>query len=138
MAGEKDSLQKEDLYLLLESYKNSVEMNTVISQQLRLILEAIAKRKQDTDLTETHIIDKINAAADTAVKTKEATDSHNVEFIKGIGSIILGLGRLSNKVIVLYFAIGTIVASLFWLTFQLIEKYDLVKAIALKLGVGVQ
>jgi hypothetical protein len=138
MAGEKDSLQKEDLYLLLESYKNSVEMNTVISQQLRLILEAIAKRKQDTDLTETHLMDKISAAVDVVSKTKESTDAHNVESIKGIGNIILSLGKLSNKVIVLYFAIGTIVASLFWLTFQLIEKYDIVRAIALKLGVGVQ
>lgn len=113
----KDALNKEDLFLLLESYKNSVEMNTVISQQLTNILEVLQQNKVDHET----ICTTVNGVRDKV-------EAHDKESIKGIGGI-------SNKVNLLYVAFGSIVVTLTYLIIQLVSKSNTLKAIAAHLGV---
>jgi hypothetical protein len=113
----KDALNKEDLFLLLESYKNSVEMNTVISQQLTNILEVLQQNKTEHDT----ICTTVNVVRDKV-------EAHDKELIKGIGSI-------SNKVNLLYVAFGSIVVTLIGLIILFVSKSDTLKAIATHLGV---
>jgi len=128
MTEEKESLHKEDLFLLLESYKNSVEMNTLISQQLSVILDILRQCKDDSVLMEVNIKDKIIVVEVIIEKIRDKLEGHEKENIKSNGKII-------NRVNLLYVAIGSMVISLFWVIYQLIDKYSLLEAIALKLGV---
>jgi len=128
MTEEKESLHKEDLFLLLESYKNSVEMNTLISQQLSVILDILRQCKDDSVLMEVNIKDKIIVVEVIIEKIRDKLEGHEKENIKSSGKII-------NRVNLLYVAIGSMVISLFWVIYQLIDKYSLLEAIALKLGV---
>jgi len=128
MTEEKESLHKEDLFLLLESYKNSVEMNTLISQQLSGILDILRQCKDDSVLMEVNIKDKIIVVEVIIEKIRDKLEGHEKENIKSNGKII-------NRVNLLYVAIGSMVISLFWVIYQLIDKYSLLEAIALKLGV---
>lgn len=128
MSGDKDGLQKEDLFLLLESYKNSVEMNTLISQQLRTISELIQQRKEETSELETNLKERIDKVGETAEKVRDKLESHNAESIKGIG-------KLGNKVYLLYIGVGSIVLSLIGLIFLLLDKFKILESIATKVGV---
>lgn len=123
------SLSKEDLFLLLESYKNSVEMNTIISQQLNNILDII--KQQDFNLSS-----RIDNVEDFCDKIKDKLDGHNIESIKNIGVISNCIGKLTGKINLLYVAFGSIVISLIILIITIVDKYDLIKAIASNLGVG--
>jgi len=124
-----ERLGKDDLYLLLDSYKNSVEMNTIISQQLTNILDVI----QQKDSIST---DYLNAIIKLADKITDKLDAHNTDSIKNMGIIVNSIGKLSNKINLLYVAFGSIVISLIVLIISIINKYDLIHSIATHLGVG--
>lgn len=130
-----ESLSKEDLFLLLESYKNSVEMNTVISQQLTHISDIIKNCKDDSSLRESNIISKIENIVGLVDKLKEKLEGHNTESIKGRASNLTGIGKITNKVNLLYVAFGSIVISLILLIATIVLRYDQIKAIATHLGV---
>ena len=127
--SDNERLDKDDLYLLLDSYKNSVEMNTIISQQLTNILDVI----QQKDSIST---DYLNAIIKLADKITDKLDSHNTDSIKNMGIIVNSIGKLSNKINLLYVAFGSIVISLIVLIISIINKYDLIHSIATHLGVG--
>ena len=130
MSGSNDErLGKDDLYLLLDSYKNSVEMNTIISQQLTNILETI--RQKDSVSS-----DQLDAIVKICDKIKDNLGSHNTDSIKNMSIIVNSIGKLSNKINLLYVAFGSIVISLIVLIISIINKYDLIHAIATHLGVG--
>ena len=123
-----ENLSKEDLFLLLESYKNSVEMNTIISQQLTNILEILQASKDENTILESNLKEKMEGAISVCDKIRDKMEGHNTESIKS-------LSKLMNRVNLLYVAIGSIVLSLVVLIIQLIDKFGVIKAIALKLGV---
>jgi len=127
--SDNERLDKDDLYLLLDSYKNSVEMNTIISQQLTNILDVI----QQKDSIST---DYLNAIIKLADKITDKLDAHNTDSIKNMGIIVNSIGKLSNKINLLYVAFGSIVISLIVLIISIINKYDLIHSIATHLGVG--
>lgn len=127
MADEKN-LSKDDLFLLLESYKNSVEMNTVISQQLTTILEILQTVKDQDANLEQNLKDKIDSAIKIVEKMRDKFEAHDKEDIKYFDKIL-------NKLTVLYIGVGSIVLSLCWIIYQLIDKYELLHTIAVKLGV---
>jgi hypothetical protein len=125
----KESLQKEDLYLLLESYKNSVEMNTVISQQLTSIMSVLKQYKEASVLRDDALGEKIDDALSLCSKIKEKLEDHNLKNTSGIG-------KLSNKVNLLYVAFGSIVISLVILVVTILNRNHLIEDIARHLGVG--
>lgn len=130
-----DSLSKEDLFLLLESYKNSVEMNTVISQQLTNIIDTMKACRDDTTIIESNLLNRIDNAISISDKLKEKLELHNIDAIKRGATSVTGMGRLSNKVNLVYVAIGSVVVSVILLVIQVVQRHDLIKAIATHLGV---
>ena len=60
MPPNKEALNKDDLYLLLESYKNSVEMNTLISQQLTSISDSLTLSKSDLVVLDERVQKKLD------------------------------------------------------------------------------
>jgi hypothetical protein len=130
-----DSLSKEDLFLLLESYKNSVEMNTVISQQLTNILDTMKTCRDDTSIIETNLLSKINDAISITDNLKDKLEIHNIDAIKRGATSVTGMGRLSNKVNLVYVATGSVVVSVILLVIQVVQRHELIKAIAIHLGV---
>ena len=90
-----DTLSKDDLFLLLESYKNSVEMNTVISQQLSTILEMIAQCKEDDAKLESNMKEKMDAIIDLTREIRNKIESQDKVEIKSTS-------RIANKVNLLY------------------------------------
>jgi hypothetical protein len=115
MADEKEALNKKDLFLLLESYKNSVEMNTLISQQLTTILDALGSNKADLIAFEAALDGKLDKASNDCEKVREVMQTHDKESLKSHSKIF-------NKINLLYVGIGSIVISLFGLVYMIIIK----------------
>jgi hypothetical protein len=130
-----DSLSKEDLFLLLESYKNSVEMNTVISQQLTNIIDTMKECKEDSTVIESNLLSKIDNAISIGNKIQEKLELHNTDTIKIGASDTTSMGKILNKVNLLYVAFGSIVVALILLVVTVVQRYDQIKAIANHLGV---
>lgn len=128
MTNERDNLSKEDLFLLLESYKNSVEMNTLISQQLSTILEVLQNCKDDNAKAIEDIHKQIKDIMNGINISKEKHNTTRVDDIKTFG-------KLSNKINLLYVGVGSIVLAVIYMAVNLIDKYNLLTAIAKKLGV---
>lgn len=129
MGPNSDNLSKDDLFLLLESYKNSVEMNTIISQQLTSILSVLEQCRNESDDMENNLSSKIDSLIQLVEKIKEIftkCDKENVKYFE----------KVLNKVNLLYVFQGSIVVSLIWMIYQLIEKYELLRHIAENLGVS--
>lgn len=124
-----DALSKDDLFLLLESYKNSVEMNTLISQQLSTILEMIAQCKDDDEKLESNLKEKTDEIMGLLKEIREKIENNDKEAIRNTG-------KLLNRVNLLYVAIGSIVLGLIWLVVKYFDELSLIHKIAIKLGVS--
>jgi CHASE3 domain sensor protein len=124
----KDNLSKEDLFLLLESYKNSVEMNTLISQQLTTIQDLVSQCKDEQSGLESNVIKHLDDISELCNKVRDKIEAHDKESLKGFS-------KLANRVNILYVATGSLVISLIVLIIQIVEKFDLLKHIATHLGV---
>ena len=129
MPPKTDALSKEDLYLLLESYKNSVEMNTLISQQLSSILDMVAQCKENDANLESNIKEKIEDAIKEIEKITNSSILHDKEMIKGHGKIL-------NRTNLLYVGMGSVIVALILLVIQVWDKLELIKKIAAHLGVS--
>jgi hypothetical protein len=112
-----DALNKEDLYLLLESYKNSVEMNTVISQQLTSILDALKEGKVDLSTSNTDLKSLLKDAAVNCENVKDKMVSHDKESLASHSKIF-------NKINLLYVGVGSIVIGLLGVIITLVTKYN--------------
>jgi len=113
MPPNKEALNKEDLYLLLESYKNSVEMNTLISQQLTSISDALTLSKNDVIVLDESIQKKLDNAVISCGKISDRIVEHEKESIRSHSKIF-------NKINLLYVGIGSIVLGLIVLVTQVI------------------
>ena len=112
-----DALNKEDLYLLLESYKNSVEMNTVISQQLTSILDALKEGKVDLSTSNTDLKSLLKDAAANCESVKDKMANHDKESLASHSKIF-------NKINLLYVGVGSIVIGLIGIILTLVTKYN--------------
>jgi hypothetical protein len=89
--GNSDKIGRDDLFLLMESYKNTIELNTTLLERQEIIsrhqtdlLESIAEvcGNQNTILAELKTIPGAvrNAVADVAHLVRETNDIHKSEF----------------------------------------------------------
>ena len=128
MDQKSENLSKDDLFLLLESYKNSIEMNTIISQQLTAILDYLSKFEDHDAIADKELKDKFSELVKTLENIKEKYESHDKDGIRSSDKILY-------RINILYVAFGSIIASLLWLIYQLASKYEMIHAIADKVGV---
>jgi predicted PurR-regulated permease PerM len=145
----KELLNRADLYLLLDSYKNNVELSTVISEQLRQIAElqtqfnneektSVQKQKEIyncllniVELLKTHS-DNIKDSNDRVYNTIVSYEKNLIEFQteqKGL------FGKVGNKINLLYVGFCSLIISLLGIVYLLVEKLHMLADIAKRLGV---
>ena len=146
---EQQDIRKDDLYLLLDSYKNNIELSTIIMEQLRQISES------QINLTENikGLIDRGNEVTksllEIANSMKEYSDSvknSSDKLIDKVGDYEKHLSvfeteqkglfaKVGSKINLVYIGMGTLVISLLGIIYLLLEKLHILAEIAEKIGV---
>ncbi|MGD2072029.1 MAG: hypothetical protein PVG65_00865 [Candidatus Thorarchaeota archaeon] len=100
-----ENLSREDLFLLLESYKNQIRLNTTLLEKQEQVIQS-----------QNRVIEKL--------------DSSRLDSAKEFSSV-------KNRIYIALGSTGTIIVSLIYLIYLLLDKFKLLGVIARKLGVGV-
>lgn len=131
------NLDRDDIFLLLEAYKNQVETNqTLMEQQSRLLEQhnQILDKQQTVCNNVNDVIVKITSLAEhDAAKHSKLVEDFNT----GKLMCVRDHGMIKSRVSVLYVGITAIIIPLIGLLYLAYEKLDLIKTIAKKLGVEV-
>lgn len=129
------SFSRDDLFLLLEAYRNQVETNqTLMEQQSRLIEQhsLILDKQQTVCNNVNEVISKIGRLSEReAEKHAHLGDKINTSQL----NCVKDHGSLKTRMAILYIGVGAIVLALVNLAYSAYEKLDIIKAIAKKLGV---
>jgi len=146
----KDALNRADLYLLLDSYKNSVELSTVIMEQLRQIAElqaqfhveekeSLQKQKEIYNCL-TNIIQILKSHSDNIKSSNDRVHDKINSYEKSLSTFQAeqeGLfGKVGNKINLVYVGLGSLIISLVGIIYLLVEKLEILKGIEKILGVG--
>jgi hypothetical protein len=130
-------LDRDDIFLLLEAYKNQVETNqTLMEQQSRLLAQhnQILDKQQIVCNNVNDVIVKITSLSERdAVKHSKLVEDFNT----GKLMCVQDHGILKSRISVLYVGITAILIPLMGLLYIAYEKLDMIKTIAKKLGVEV-
>ncbi len=129
------SFSRDDLFLLLEAYRNQVETNqTLMEQQSRLIEQhiQILGRQAEVCNDVSEVINKIGRLSEReAEKHADLQDKINTSQL----GCVKDHSSIKTKMTILYIGIGAIVIALISLAHSAYEKLDVIKSIAEKLGV---
>jgi predicted PurR-regulated permease PerM len=116
-------VEKDDIFLLLESYKNSIELSSTLLEQQKQIVE----KESEIIKNQNEIIKKIEDTTDTLEKLSDKQTSLQIESNKD-----------HNKLYTLiYFSLGgmvSIILGLIGLLVMFSDKFNLIKNIAIKVG----
>jgi uncharacterized UPF0160 family protein len=147
---EHDDIQKADLYLLLDSYKNSVELSTVIMEQLRQIADlqtkfneeesnSLEKQKEIYDCL-ANIAKLLKTYSGDIKNSNEKVYEKIINFEQTLSTFKeeqRGLfGKVGGKINLVYVGLASLIASLIWIIYLLIEKLDILSKIATHIGIG--
>jgi hypothetical protein len=142
-------LSRDDLFLLMQSYENTVQLNTTLLNQHKQLLEDssnILKKHSEIIINLNSLTDKQQKISDTLsdiiLKITDLSD-HNQKQIDDIEKKIdeHRVESLNNhnqqktKIMIVGAAIGTVVITLLGIVGQMWMKYDIISSIAKSLGV---
>ena len=129
------NLTLQDMILLMDAYKNNVELTTTLMERLSQILvqqDEILTKQKDTCC---EIINTTNAMRDFSTAMIEKVSDVNKDIVEVKLEIVKENSSLKNVMyIALVGAVG-LIGSIITLTVNLSNKYDLIQKIALKLGI---
>jgi len=114
-------LNKDDLILLLDSYKNMVGSNTVLLEQQKTLL-----------IDHEKIIDKQSEIIDKII-TESSTRKNDIQNIKV--EVIKGFGSIKHELYIVYAALAVFGISLVSLLITTLDKWKILENIAKNLGV---
>lgn len=154
MPDELKHLNKEDLFLLMESYRNMITMNSTLVEQQKQIIglqNNIIKKQDEISIKQTQscdqlkvITEKLGQCADNLSKTNENVQtscsnldksiSTNLSSIKDkVGESKLDLTKqhsgINTRIYVAMGAMATIIIALVALSTGLIDRFELLKDI---------
>ena len=142
-------LSRDDLFLLMQSYENTIKLNTMLLEQHKQLIEDQNKilTKQIESTTKlgniferiesigTTLSDSLQEIRDRKNDIEEVKDViqermniYHMENVKQFGSIKLGMN-------ITYVAIGSLIVSLLGLTYTVFTKLELLEKISHALGV---
>ena len=128
---ENKELSRDDLFLLMQSYKNTVESNTVLLEQQKKLLEQhnviIEKQKDVTDVLN-KVLEKFGTVGDMKGEVLEQLNERHLSCVQDHGSI-------KQRMIFIYAGIGVVTVSLVGLVITVFNKMELIEKIAKHLGV---
>jgi hypothetical protein len=128
-------LTREDLFLLLESYKNNIEINTTLLDRINLILDG---NRSTSDMIQL-FLKNLTEVLKTINDTKECNQALYTEHLSKMEK---QHGGIRTHIYILYVAIGAIVAPLLKMAYDTITHHahiiQLLEKIAgiLKIGIG--
>lgn len=131
-------LTKQDLFLLLDSYKNTVELNTTLLEQIKKLLEVV----HDIEDLETESVKKkeeiVNQIISLASKITENQTSLTTlqskleaKFLESKIDIIKEVGKIKLLIYGAYSGMIMIIIGLIGLICSLIDRFSLLKEIIL-------
>lgn len=144
------AMSRDDLFLLMQSYENTVQLNTTLLNQHQKLLDdsksllekhsdiiinlnSLADKQQKISEKNTTIINKITTLSEHHERNIEnidiKIDDHRVETLKDHN-------QLKTKIMVIGALIGTVGITLLTLIGQMWSKYEILEAIAKSLGVN--
>ena len=124
-------LSRDDLFLLMQSYKNTVESNTILLEQQKTLIdqhETLIHKQRDVLTLLGKVIDKFDTINDVKTSLSTQMSTNHLECTKERSS-------LKGKLIIIYAGIGTVIVSLISLVITVFNKMDLIEKIAKQLGV---
>lgn len=129
-------LSRDDLFLLMEAYRNNIELSTTLLQQQNVIIEQL---KRTTDQQEkictsiNGVASKLDTCTDELRKTYQETI---LERTKGQAKSSKEHGSIIHRVNLVYVGIGTLLIPLVAFLIEAFDKLELIHKIAKHLGVG--
>ncbi len=147
-------LNAQDLFVLMESYKNNIELSTMLLEQQKQLLShqniIIEKQKKQCDslskLLEriSNVIERQDKCATDVIKIQNEliNNQNNVKNEIGQTQTIMRMeitkdhGGLKNLLYGVYSAIGVVIIALIGLLITVIDKLHILKDIASKMVVG--
>jgi hypothetical protein len=144
------AMSRDDLFLLMQSYENTVQLNTTLLNQHQKLLDdsksllekhseiiinlnSLTDKQQKISETITTVIDKISVLSEHHERNieniEEKIDEHRVETLKDHN-------QQKTKIMVIGATIGAIGITLLTLIVQIWSKYELLETIAKSLGVN--
>lgn len=136
--GGPNPVDKDDIFLLLDSYKNNIELSTTLLEQQKKLLEQQAEILKHQN--------KICENTDETLKRFDQCTINSVNLQKNFSDSITSIkvenaeshNRLKYSIWALSGAMVTIVISLMGLIVAIMDKYKIITLIANKLGVLIQ
>ena len=143
MPDEFKHLNKDDLFLLMESYRNMIQMHSTLVEQQKQIMDLqhdIIKKQDSISMKQTQscgqlekVVDRIEESASNLGKINESVTTGLTDVNTNIGNNKLEFTKqhsgINTKIYVSMGAMATIVISLVALSIGLLDKYDLLQEI---------
>jgi len=129
-------LSRDDLFLLMEAYRNNIELSTTLLQQQNQITEQLKKTTMQQEKICTSI-DKVANKLDTC--TDELHKAHQemvVEKTRCQAQSSKEHGSIIHRVNLVYVGIGALLVQFLAFVIDVFAKLELIRKIADHLGVG--
>ncbi len=148
--SEPQAMSRDDLYLLMQSYENTVQLNTTLLNQHQKLLDdsnALLKKHSETSANLNALTDKLERISETLsvviTKIAELSEHHekniyNIEEKIDIHRLetVTDHSQQKTRITVVGAAVGTVVITLLTIIGQLWTKYEVIDAIAKSLGIN--
>jgi len=162
MSGDTGAFDRDDLFLLLEAYKNQIESNqTLLEQQGKIIeqhndildkqkqvcaklskvLEEIGNHTKEIDQSHIKLSDKIGECAktfdDSCDDLKDKISSVNTCIVDKRVDCMKDHNKLNIRLYVIYGGITVTIVTLLTLLYNAYEKLGIIRAIATHMGIEI-
>lgn len=143
-SGERNSLSRDDLFLMLKSYENNIQQNTLVLEQQKQILDKqdnILKKQSDLCGAMSDIIKELGNYSDKIVSMKDGVSDKvsdiTVQMAKDRSAEIKEHSGLNLKLYVAWGGTALVIISLISLLYQFAGPLKTsIECIAKHLGVG--
>lgn len=134
--GGDNVLSRDDLFLLMEAYRNNIELSTTLLQQQNQIIDQMkitTSRQEDICSLISGVATKLDACAEGLNNTCNERVLENTKYQAKITKEHAVLGHKINLV---YVGLGTLLIPLIAFLIEALDKLELIHLIADNLGVG--
>ena len=135
MSGD-NVLSRDDLFLLMEAYRNNIELSTTLLQQQNQIIEQLQKTTNHQEKI-CASIDGVASKLDTSAEQMQKTYQEIIiEKTKCQAQVSKEHSTIMQRVNLVYVGLGTLVIPLVAFLVEAFHKLEIINKIATHLGVG--
>jgi flagellar biosynthesis regulator FlaF len=142
MAEDKDSqLSKQDLYILMESYKNNIQLNTTLLEQQKQILslhDASMEKQKELCKSIDDLVEKLGHCSKVISDSQSKLNENQVKLSNDLSAVStnvtntinnvsnktsLDFAKLYNYMYVAFFGMGGLILSIIGMAISYADKY---------------